>query len=566
MWRLPLSAFLLRRHVTPYRAFVDPDDTTRRWHRWTNAGLEEISDPAAIDPVVDDVLIASFSHPTSPPPWATFLQEAVDLEIHAPAGTSAGAVVFVSVSDPDDDGPRWIAWAFGGGFRTLNRVRLEPRFGLYAALNRLSRHGSEEDGDNELAVRLRQLQYRTPSPYSLQTGQRAGRDAPLRGFRLDQLVDLISGVGGRTADDDDQVFGARQLRIRRQVASIDDLLSESAEALKDAGAQDYLEEFAFVDSMVAVDGEEEIESVRAQLLAELRDEESDRVDVFYPDDLVDLGDERAVTYIAYRGERRAAHGRTVLTLGMVQTMARNDPDSVLDRPLRFLDAAGDDIGTLPVLACLAADIVVDEQRYVVYDGDIFRVDQQFIDEIDAAVAGMSKSSLAMPGYQSGREDAWNRRLAEQYPDSCVLLDKRLIRPTGQTGFEPCDVISHDGLLVHAKRKGRSSTLSHLFTQAVRSAELLTRDPACQLALFDRINERASGPDLANRVIDRFASLRARPPDLEVCFALLGPWGVRRQLSLPLLAKMDLVNAFQRLDQLGLHPTLALVGADGSLDA
>ena len=80
-------------------------------------------------------------------------------------------------------------------------------------------------------------------------------------------------------------------------------------------------------------------------------------------------------------------------------------------------------------------------------------------------------------------------------------------------------------------------------------------------LTDLINEHASSA-VANEAIDALTNLVARPPNLEVCFALLGDWGNRTARCLPLLSKIDLVSAVQRLDQLGFRPTLALLGPGG----
>lgn len=565
-WYLPITCFLLRRGTDPPRAFANSADSSRIWQSWADGQTASIDDPTQIEPAVTPTVIVSFSHPSSPPMWLNFLTTVAAVPLDEQYGTVSGAVVFCAVTDATRGGGlRWTAWAFGSASRTLDRQRLEPRFGLYVALNRLSRSSGDDLDElhHELAAGLRQLQFRTPSPYSIQTGQRAGRDIPVQGFRLDHMVDLISGVGGRAGQDDDQVFGARQLRLRRRLGSIDDLTTESEMALQDFRSTDYLKEFSFVDSMVAVEDPDEIARLEPHIVAALRDRQSDRVDVFYPDDLIEFGDERTITYIAYPHERKASHGRTTLTIGMVRKMAEDDPDGVLHRPLRFLDASGDEVGTVSVLACLAADIINGSDRYVLYDGTFFRVDDTFIASVDREVDALAPSQLAMPPFLSGSEPPWNRSFVADNPGTHILIDTRLVRPAGQTPFEPCDVTTTTGALIHVKRKGRSSALSHLFTQALRSTELLSRDAACRSELFDLINKHALSAQLANQVIDALSNLIARPPNLEVCFALLGEWTNRTPRSLPLLSKIDLVSSCQRLDQLGFRPTVALVGSSGN---
>jgi uncharacterized protein (TIGR04141 family) len=333
--------------------------------------------------------------------------------------------------------------------------------------------------------------------------------------------------------------------------------------MQDFRSTDYVDEFSFVDSMVPVEDPDEINRLEPLIVAELLDDSSDRIDVFYPDDLVEFGDERMICYIAYPKEQKASHGRTTLTNAMVRKMAKDDPDRVLRRPLRFLDASGDEVGTLSVLACLAADITEGNRRYVLYDGTFFHVNQDFIGGIDTAIDALVRSQLEMPAFLGGTEPPWNRNFVAANPDTHILIDTRLVRPPGQTPFEPCDVITTAGALIHVKRKGRSSTLSHLFTQALRSTQLLSSESVCRKELFDLVNKHALSALLANQTIDALSSLVGRPPNLEVCFALLGDWTNRTARSLPLLSKIDLVSAAQRLDQMGFRPTLALVGGSGN---
>ena len=54
------------------------------------------------------------------------------------------------------------------------------------------------------------------------------------------------------------------------------------------------------------------------------------------------------------------------------------------------------------------------------------------------------------------------------------MDKKTVKMTGmgRSSIEVCDVLTHDKKLIHVKKNGGSSYLSHLFNQASVSGEIL----------------------------------------------------------------------------------------------
>jgi uncharacterized protein (TIGR04141 family) len=54
----------------------------------------------------------------------------------------------------------------------------------------------------------------------------------------------------------------------------------------------------------------------------------------------------------------------------------------------------------------------------------------------------------------------------------ISVDDRPIGVGGVDRVELCDILTKDGTFIHVKKRGRSSTLSHLFAQGITSSELL----------------------------------------------------------------------------------------------
>ncbi|WP_339621368.1 DUF6119 family protein [uncultured Salinibacterium sp.] len=79
----------------------------------------------------------------------------------------------------------------------------------------------------------------------------------------------------------------------------------------------------------------------------------------------------------------------------------------------------------------------------------------------------------LPEHRWPSEADYNKEVSDEL--NAVCLDQTNVSPKGQTAIEPCDILRGDGNkfeLVHVKIGTSSANLSHLFNQAVNSAELL----------------------------------------------------------------------------------------------
>ena len=75
------------------------------------------------------------------------------------------------------------------------------------------------------------------------------------------------------------------------------------------------------------------------------------------------------------------------------------------------------------------------------------------------------------------------------------MDRKVIgHGGGQSRVELCDVLTTDGKFIHIKPYSSSATLSHLFNQAVVSAELLLSDNEFFLKANQKIRELTANQD------------------------------------------------------------------------
>lgn len=501
-------------------------------------------------PEAGELIVVMMESTIGTPWWQQLLAEELDApDLALGPLPSRGVVVFCAVEDPTcTESVRWLAWPFGIGSRYLARKKLEPRFGVIAALNRIIHEGAEH-------ALLRKLQYRAQGAYRQRVGHVASTDTPLAGFRIDEVRDILSAAGGKPAGDEAQVFGGRNLVFRTEV---DNLLStvivESSLAIASYRDDRYKRHFGFIDNFIQIDDDslgDELTDALEEDIVNARD----TVDFVYPDDLVDFNDERAVEFILFPKEHVSSASRKVLTIDSVRHLVSKLGAEALETELRFLDGNHELLGRAELLECLSAEIQLDDERYYLGDGNFYHVQGEFIDRIDTNLESVPSCEIEFPLYEGEREDEWIRRAAEHA--TLGVLDGKLISLSGRSSFEATDLIHRNGSLIHVKRKGRSSALSYLFVQASISSQMLSEVPDAAVELRALVRSHVPA-EIQEECLDALKALDESRSNLDVVLAILGDWDRKSIRSLPLIAKLELDATVRAIGQRGFHPQIALV--------
>lgn len=574
---LSLNGFLLRSGATPANAWTDSALESVEIFSWERGQLELLApdDSDILGAAAEgDIIVALIRRLAAPPSWHAFIRDAFNLSGFGSVRESLGAAVFCAVSAAVDDGEvRWVAWTFGTAGRALRRSAQDPRFGLLAVLNLLvvpllkSDNAAQRQSRRRRGPQLREMRYRTTSPYTQQTGHRAARDIPVDGFRVDQTSDLVAAVGGSGADPaltTSTLLGGRSLRFRAWISRPEEMTELASIALERSTATEYREMFSWIDNIRPVDDPVLIRDLRMQLSDEImRNPDSPFIDAILPDDLIETGDDRSIRYILFPRERGTGRGNVTLAMAAISRLLgqmRNSgsEDAGLDASLRFLDESGELIGTATVLECISATLKRGDAEFITYDGDFYSVNRTFVSRIDAELCRIPASEIHYPRYGGETEPDYNEMAARDYPNEFVLLDRAMIELPDEHGVEAADLVSASGALIHVKRKGKSSVLSHLFLQVANSCELLRRSDLAWRQLSSLIRERATDEVAVATIEAVHAAVQKRQSELEVAFAFLGDWHGKTITSLPLFSRISMVNEARRVSNLGFRPTVAMI--------
>lgn len=495
------------------------------------------------------------------PTWKPFLA-GLGVPVDLASGPDAESVLIAvrTASDP----PRTVLWCFGSASLAVPNHLVDGRFGLITALNKHTAGASIDSWrmmpsdarsrrrTGDPAARVRQLSAVVRDGYRHSVLAKSPAASPVQGLRFDSASDLLRGVRVSTQDElMPDLEGARGLKFSTYVAGWSDLAVLADHLVSLRNRTDYRREWEWVDHVVPVAPRAEVERLLG-VLHQIVVEDSDAlVDLVLPE----LGGDEPMPRLQFRMGREKAwssplewrHVRRRLLQAPAGTSA------ALRRKIRIKSAAAIDSAAVEfaVNDLIAAEFTHDQKQYVLGDGELLVVDADFLRRLAAVLSDVVWSDFPFPAFLGGNEPDYLATAAERSRHRLALLDDQPIRLPGQTPFEACDLISDDGRLVFAKQKGRSSTFSHLCTQAEVAAEMFLRHGPARDQLLDRVAACRAGPALESAAEDAMAALESRQPDaVTITLLLLGSWRKRDVATLPLVSRIRMQRAADRIASLG----------------
>jgi uncharacterized protein (TIGR04141 family) len=469
-----LNIFLLREDWVDFdKALAAPEETTSSASLTRTVGLAEGSG-------LDGRFYYQPRHP-KPAAWARYVQPALADQLESVVSASSAGVLVLRASG------RLFALTFGFGKALLDMTCVERRFGLKVALNRID------------PLLMRSMDTKTFDEMVVTKRTQTSRSSDLPAFGVDISRDILRAVTGKPRDRGFALSLSGSdglvLSVARPVGDLAELLEELLRAYAETT---YKENFDWIDHLQVVEGGALRDSLDGALLAELRSGRALTTHMAPPEPLE--WDEIDVFAAKIGGAGRMEF----------EELDLND----------YLDALGEEVSDLSIELLKhrrvsvrfgrtgefddrwsVYDCLVSEQRiagalHVLIEGEWFAVDDTLVKRVESFNAQLPSTQVALPPGRKGEpEGAYNLRAVQGDLDDLLMLDTKIVRPGGaSSGVEPCDILTAAGEFIHVKRKARSSTLSHLFSQGSVSAEAILDDRVFRGKVRDAIRERAGDRD------------------------------------------------------------------------
>jgi uncharacterized protein (TIGR04141 family) len=397
---------------------------------------------------------------------------------------------------------------------------------------------------------LKSVDAKTIDETTVHTHRDVSRDSPFAAFGLDVSRDLLRAVTGTPRDQTlaHRLTGADALGIQTRLQLPE--LPRLAEGLLTAySAQDYKKDFEFIDFLRPVKRRDVVDELDATLVEALVNRDLDDVHLAAPQtlDWIDLDGfcfswsqdddvDSDPRISAYRDKREAEE----LDIGLLKA----------DRLVALRASTGQEMDSWPIYRCLVYQVELDGYLYILSTGDWFRVDLGYRNRIEAEVNKLAQLS-GLPDADHGTDEGtYNAKAAKAMKALC--LHEKLVYDTGPDKMEICDILTKDGGVIHIKHRGSSSTLSHLFTQGVNSAERLLLDQDFRT----RVREVARGADPGYGEV--LPEGRPQPGDHEISFVVITRSTRGTPLTLPFFSIVSLRAAALRLQGYGFPVSVAAV--------
>ena len=464
------------------------------------------------------------------PSWTKLFKGHVDFPRGLLQSASSAAVLLLSVAD------RWFAITFGYGRHLLTQGVYEPNFGLRVTLNSIA------------DASIRSIDRKSFDTIARHTREEASRAGSIEQFGLNVEEDLLRAVVGTP---EDAALGRRMAGMDALTvtfaATLAQLPAQLERYLQQWGKQTYRNRYPWVDHVNEVRDRRQVQSLDAQIVERLGARELDHVWLAVPVPI----DWSQVGGFRFSPSTRAEIYDDIHAEAFLKSL--RDPTKMSAKTLRrksvyCLHSDGRyERDKWSIYQCLYAEIRDEDEIFLLTGGRWYRVARQFVRKIDEDITRLPPTAYELPPYSHESEAKYNAVVAEADEEIALMDNEKIWYGGGASQIEFCDLFIQKKTLLHVKRYGASSVLSHLFSQGVVSATLFVQDQQFRTEVRRKLGpEHREGVPEDRPDVDRY----------EIGFAVVSRSA--GDLVLPFFSKVNLRNAARTLMGLGYRVTLTKI--------
>lgn len=472
----------------------------------------------------------------NPPAWTDFIKAGMpDLQDLNLYNQGAAAILFVPVQG------RIMVFCLGHAHIAMDLDACERDFGLKVTLNSVPRQN------------IRSFDSATPDAVSVQHRIQASRNSDLGMFDLDFDRDLIRSMAG-TPDNlsfAKFVSGKDNLRLTCPLSPAT-IEAKCRQALSLYHSDHYKLDYEWIDHVRRVREKDIIVVLDGHLFQALTRLRNGRESALHmsPPEIVDYMEGAAIHYNGFNSRQTTFYEVKIEDYVTELNRCKFSGDIQRIREAHKIATAKEGQGNFvqkwKVYDSFVFESRIEDARYVLFAGDWYRIDRDFADEINTFYDAIQKLDI-IPETDQPNEQLLISQL-DNRPD-LVNLDQAKLNPKGTkyANLEPCDFFSDKRQFIHIKDGHSSKPISHLWMQALVSAESFAGDSEFRKKLRLKVKEKKPGfeaylPD----------GRRPRPntPDYQIVFAIMRKPYASGEVGLPFFSKVSLRNVVRRLDAMG----------------
>ncbi|MDD3340993.1 MAG: TIGR04141 family sporadically distributed protein [Bacilli bacterium] len=356
---------------------------------------------------------------------------------------------------------RVFAIPFGSGLYLLNNDVVEEQFGLKILLNSVDKTDFRKINISNYGTDHRTKNEQMP------------KKTDITEFGFDIYNDFLREA---TAKSEEEIFYKNvitggnlfSVSVPINIDTVDEFLKKCYERYK---KNSYKEQFSWLDNIKEVKEKSMKRDLNNELLNQINERNFDKVWLAVPEVI----EWEKVSDFRYK---KTVQGIDDIELvEFLKTISDQPIENIELLKRRKIYAMGNDsddpIMEWSVYNCLIGEFELEGGVYCLNYGRWYKVNKNFVNDINDYYKNVSLCNYEFPHNHNENEDIYNEKLCASLIDA-ILFDKKTIRINGlgKSSIELCDVYTNNKELIHVKKNGGSSYLSHLFNQAAVSGEML----------------------------------------------------------------------------------------------
>jgi uncharacterized protein (TIGR04141 family) len=471
----------------------------------------------------------------STPSWVSLFEEVPGFDATKMFNTGTKAIYVIEV-----DG-RWFCFTFGHARHLILEEAIERNFGLLVALNL----GAPDA--------IKAIDKTNISHVALQSREQAGRDVAMDGFEFNTDIDLLKAMtakGEKIEGKGQETYSGRDSVTINTHVSLDTFPDIARRLFRAFRSTRYKSRYPWFDKITEERDPAIIADLDDALVTGVRAKAFTKIWLAVPE-VLDWGDIEGFSFKPAHsgGDARRAGPVVYQDLDIEEWLraAKIDDELTLDhlrkRRVFLLYKDGRDPTSWRIYRCLNAEIDLRSKKYILNDGDWYDVDRDYVAEVNAFYINLASSTLSLPRFGGNAEPQYLEDFKPEKLGFAYMDRKEVMIGGSRSRVEFCDLFSKANDIVHVKRYGGSSVLSHLFNQAIVSADCFLNEPTFRAAVNKflpteyRLQNTNAAPD---------------PSSYTICFAIMSK--ERGPLELPFFSKVSLRHAVKSLRRMGFKAT------------
>jgi len=462
------------------------------------------------------------------PSWLILFENALDINGLGIINSNSAAVLTVRRNE------RIFAITFGYGRNLLESSSYEERFGLLVTLNSI-------DPD-----KIRRIDKKCFDSIDRHSIEQASKDVSASDFGINIEQDLLQAVTGKPLDDNygTKMTGkdALNISIKINLPDVPNKLDEFFEKYKDNAYKKY---FDWIDQINEVGNKELVEILDSAMVTKINNSDFSQMWLAVP---------HIIDWVSIAGFRYTDSLNAILHddihfnefIGYLRNPKDVKLKTLKNRRVYCISALTDHVmWSWPIYKCVYCELEQNGEQYLLSEGRWYRIESDFVKKINREIERIPFSDLILPEYSGGSEVDYNRNVWLSDRKKYHLMDKdTIVYGGGHSKIEFCDLYSIDKKIIHVKKYGGSSVFSHLFNQALVSADLVYFDVE-----FRKLVNKKLPPQFEIHSDNE----RLKATEYEVILAIISQSD--KKLKLPFFSRISLSHTMRRIRGYGFQVSL-----------